>query len=818
MSHNQQGGLSPTRNVDFIDVLRFPSTTVTGEYNAVNTESNDPWGGAEYQNPRTNVTPNLPALSGLEYYLPIDKSPYDAAGNLYYGINDILIIDSDGSGEYAEFVKIKSLVRVNQAPYYIIVERQPFGTMTTIGDFHDEDTAIFKCQVQYQSTWITADIDNSGAEDDVYLSQFGGSLEVGDYVMIDRDATGATGEIIEVKTLINQVPKKLTVKKGCDTTAEEVMFEVDSTNGNLYIGGDIITDGSLTINGSCSAPYTNSDTNQKLTITNGDGIETFEVDTCTGDTVVGNTHGTVFVTAEAFGTSPAAYTTSDIVHVYRKDPQAKSAGGPSTTVADPITAVTSDIKIASNIGGFVVGDLVMISNASNIEIIQITQAPYTDSNGDLILPTQTNATYPLGGRGKEDTVATTFSTGDDVVKINKFDRTTTLLHTIPATRTDRSSGLTSIKARQPNTSDLRYEIQLKDSDLISNKQDYEQYIRIGTEWFHPDSIDGSTDTAYGVKLVKSIRETNNDVTKLFGGGHLTTNDDVEIYSGAFRMYGSDRQTVVLSIANDDEHSGDGSLLDPKTGTNGLTLKGNGNFFGDLYTYQESCQINNVCSNVRTFRVAGLSGSVEMGETFYQKGKVFPTESGTESIFHIDNLGSAGVGGTVGAKDFKVYQDNAIDSFGIEKYWTANGGRRFTYVEFDIAGVGQTQTTPLQVNNNYLINAASGNNMVLYLPENAQTGDMIRFVELSGNLTYNTSLIIRALKINNLPVSIQGDSSGTSIAAGAGGTIPQWDSGELIIQTRNASFGLVYAGDTDLANSANAQTIPPALRGWWLMEL
>ena len=109
-------------------------------------------------------------------------------------------------------------------------------------------------------------------------------------------------------------------------------------------------------------------------------------------------------------------------------------------------------------------------------------------------------------------------------------------------------------------------------------------------------------------------------------------------------------------------------------------------------------------------------------------------------------------------------------------------------------------------------------MVLYLPENAQTGDMIRFVELSGNLTYNTSLIIRALKINNLPVSIQGDSSGTSIAAGAGGTIPQWDSGELIIQTRNASFGLVYAGDTDLANSANAQTIPPALRGWWLMEL
>ena len=42
--------------------------------------------------------------------------------------------------------------------------------------------------------------------------------------------------------------------------------------------------------------------------------------------------------------------------------------------------------------------------------------------------------------------------------------------------------------------------------------------------------------------------------------------------------------------------------------------------------------------------------------------------------------------------------------------------------------------------------------------------------------------------------------------------------ELIIQTRNASFGLVFAGTVDIEGSANAQTIPPSLRGWWLMEL
>ena len=172
------------------------------------------------------------------------------------------------------------------------------------------------------------------------------------------------------------------------------------------------------------------------------------------------------------------------------------------------------------------------------------------------------------------------------------------------------------------------------------------------------------------------------------------------------------------------------------------------------------------------------------------------------------------------QDFRIYQNNAIDSFGIEKYWTGNGGRRHTYVEFDATtGIGQQQDNPLEVNNNYLVNTSSGSNMVLYLPDNAQTGDMIRFTELSGNLTYNTSLILRAKKIGGVATNIQGDGTGSRIGAGAGQTLASaWDSGELVIQTRNASFGLIYAGGVDIEGSANARTIPPTLRGWWLMEL
>lgn len=68
--------------------------------------------------------------------------------------------------------------------------------------------------------------------------------------------------------------------------------------------------------------------------------------------------------------------------------------------------------------------------------------------------------------------------------------------------------------------------------------------------------------------------------------------------------------------------------------------------------------------------------------------------------------------------------------------------------------------------------------------------------------------------------IQGDSTGTKLVAGSGSTLlpTAYDSGELIIQTRNAAFGLLYVGNTDAPNDPNASEIPTNLRGWWLVEL
>jgi len=820
------------KNVDIVQVLRVASNNAV--YNEVDTAGTGTWGSSVFQNQITTIggTPiiapqTLPQLTGNQYYLPIKNRPYDASGAQYFSENDILLIDTnDSAGRHPEFVKIISLPRINIAPYYLVVERLPFGTFTATRSDHPDVTAIYKCIVQFDATWTTVYVDATGTEENIYLSQFGGTIKQGDYIILDREDTNNNGiddkgEFFKVNTLLDLVPKKLMIKNGCDGPDETIVFEIDSTTGEIETSGSAEINGSLTLIGGCTTPFTNLPTNEKLSITNGLSVKTFEVDTCTGDTDIGNNHGTVFFLSQQYGTTPSAYQKdSDIVYVYRFNPQTELSTGPITTLSQPIVAATSNIKIQSNLSAFMKGDLcVMYVNGVSIEIIRITDDPYTDSQGALVIPTASNLEYPTGGRGQEGTTAKSFGIGVNFVKLDKYDKTTTLLHDVPGTTQAR---VALLKARTPNNNDLRLELTLRNADLISPKLDYFTLMRIGTEFFVADSVDGNLDVFYAIKMPKQIRNPNTVNTipvKLFGGGKTSIYDDLTVYSGAFRMYGSDGKTLVMSIANDDGHSGDGSIEDPVTSTNGLTLKGPGTFYGDLKVYYDDCQMNGICSTQTSFRVTNKEGNVEMGQTFYQKGKIFPSEIASDVIFHIDNLGSAGTT-TSGSKDFRIYQNNAIDSFGIEKYWTGNGGRRQTYVSFDPAtGIGQQQDNPLQVNNNYLINVSSGSNMVLYLPSNAQTGDMIRFIELSGNLTYNTSLILRALKINNVATSIQGDSVGTRVGAGAGQSLAStWDSGELIIQTRNASFGLVYAGTVDIEGSSNARTIPPALRGWWLLEL
>ena len=65
------------------------------------------------------------------------------------------------------------------------------------------------------------------------------------------------------------------------------------------------------------------------------------------------------------------------------------------------------------------------------------------------------------------------------------------------------------------------------------------------------------------------------------------------------------------------------------------------------------------------------------------------------------------------------------------------------------------------------------------------------------------LIMRAQGIGT---RVQGDATGTTI--GIGGTTP-YTAGELIVQTPNAGFTLVYLGGTD----SNGEIVSSAVQGW-----
>ena len=822
-------------NVFVVNVVNQNIPTVAelaAGFNRIDTAGAGVWGGnsgtSNFQAAVPGAGPEggtLPALTGLDYYMPVKYKPTP-----YFKAGDYVIVDTGITGTtHPEIVRITEdgLQGAETAPYYLKVRRQPLGTFTTIKSNHPDTTNIWKVNVAFDATWITQSIDASGVQENVYLAEFGGSLTTNDYVIIDREDTNNDGiadkgEVFKIASLLAQVAKKFSIKNGCDTAAEETVFEVDSTTGSVSLGdpGNINTNtfiyGNLTVTGQCGGAGTADNT--KLTFKN-ELYTTAQIDICTGDAFFGSNFATVFVVGAFYGTTAAAHTTTTPVHVYRRDPFSIQAAGPLTTIlatqqTGSVTPATSNIPIATNLAAFNKGDLVaIVDGISKVEIIQITDTPYTDSNGNKLLPTSTNAIYPTGGRGKESTTAQSWNSGAIVVRIQKDPRTTTLAEAIPAT------GRISVEA--PNINPNKIRIKLVNGDLIAEKLDYEYFVRIDNEFFYPDSKNSANDPVYGVRLPKSYRDpVTGDIEKFFGGGDLTSHGSLNITSGNIRVYGTDGTTLVFNVTNDDGHPGDGAIVDELTGRNGMYLKGFANIYGNLQVYNEQCQENGYCDNKLVFKVDRGTGKVDMGESLYIQGQVFGTESASTPILHIDNLGSAGTGGTTGPRDFILYQDGSIDAFGIKQYFTANGGRRWTYVAQSATGIGQTQANPLQPNNNYLLNLTTGGNMVLYLPTNAVTGDIIRFIELTGNLSYNTNLVIRALKINNTATGIQGDVTGSKLTSGSGsGLLAQsWDSGELIIQTRNASFGLLFVGTTDAPNDPLASEIPSNLRGWWLVEL
>ena len=273
--------------------------------------------------------------------------------------------------------------------------------------------------------------------------------------------------------------------------------------------------------------------------------------------------------------------------------------------------------------------------------------------------------------------------------------------------------------------------------------------KVGAGWFAGDlrvnlnNVAGST-TRTELSLQVENASGDTDI-----GGKLRIDDDFGIFSGTTGIdFGAD-STAKFFV--------DAQTGDTRIGTTGSSLGD-----GDLTVNGGHVTINSTAT---------------------------ATPSDIDFPLQITNLGVSA------NRNYKIRQDAAIDAFGVTKFYNENGGKHWVFA---------TTNLTCQTGKNYMISITA--DTVFTLPSNAVTGDIIRFIEVGGALSYDISLIVRA----PVSVAIGGDTTGTQ----AGGLSSPYQGGELIVQTRNAGFGLVYAGSNDSGNSA----IPANFRGWWLVEI
>ena len=194
--------------------------------------------------------------------------------------------------------------------------------------------------------------------------------------------------------------------------------------------------------------------------------------------------------------------------------------------------------------------------------------------------------------------------------------------------------------------------------------------------------------------------------------------------------------------------------------------------GEKYNTRVSFVSSAADTRTRTFRVEAETGDTFVGRLLDVAGISGTNPTNTQPILDVRNLGVNGV------NNFTIMQDGSINSFGLVGYKNKNGGHITKFLNANA-------TLSVYIIFFVAVAPASGS-LVLTLPSNPERGDVIRFTEVAGSLTYNNSLVIRAPIIGGEPVALQGDTSGTKL----GGLSTPYGSGELVVQNRNASFGPV----------------------------
>ena len=447
----------------------------------------------------------------------------------------------------------------------------------------------------------------------------------------------------------------------------------------------------------------------------------------------------------------------DRVYTVLKDP--KVDNGIATTFVDTVTPIstTATQLTVDNVTDFAINDFIFVGYGSggNEEFMQVSGTPVVTSGTAGYLPvTRINNVANWPGAAK------THSDGETVWRV--LTRETTVLEdAIPSTGT-------SVVA-----------VNIKNSDVVPFFLDRFYALLIGDEIFE---VTNTATTDGGTQMVK----------KNFHHGRLTVYDDVKFIGSSFEIMGTDNNVPILTLQNNDEHHFEAGKLVVNAATD---------ISGFLRVFPSKCvedpdaiQFTNTTFNP-TFRVEPEYGDTYVGRLLDVAGIPATTASSTQQILTVRQLGDGGT------KGYTINQDCSIDAFGYTGWKNKNGGHKSTFVN---------SNANVTSNVNYIVAVApSTGALVLTLPSAPETGDIIRFTEVGGSLTYNNSLVVRAPIVNGEPVAIQGDTEGTKL----GGLSTPYGSGELVIQNKNASFGLIFVGSSDGNNF-----IPAAYQGWWLTEL
>jgi hypothetical protein len=797
------GTLTPpvSNTVDIVSII-------TTNSNLIDTPANAVWGStatnADFQQSFTSAGITLPAVTGNYYYLPLKNAPI---GTNSISVNDFLIINSTPSaGRYPEIVQVDELSQISgSGPYWIKVKRTPLGSfLPKPSNGHLDDTVIYKVIIQFNSTWVTTTI-NSG-DTAISIAEIGGTINTGDYIIVDRistdanDANGSeSGEAIKISSSSALISKKFTINDGASPNPV-TFFSVDSTNGNTIIGNPDTTssNGNLSIYGGFTlsgGTPTGSTECEKLTLT--DKYDTtFQVNTCTGDTTIGNQVGRIELVPLVLnnnGTSsllPSISTilanyqnsTDTVIYAYSDDQTTINAGGPLTTTSGAMTIASSLYSTyylpVQNISGFSNSDLILVGSTTTgvFEIMQL-------ADNDAFLTPGSMVVY----RAREGTSAITVAAGLTVKKIIKHPETANLIDIAQRTRTATTASPTT-----PFLSailDLGY--------IVQTKIDYKQYVRMVrgnySAVFSVPQTDGTIESGrlLGTRHLPGIDESRQNGAFPFRRGKLTINDNFKMIGGNFTITDSTNRSELFRIFNDDGHAEHSAAIGWIANVRGR---------GDFFLYGSGCPESVLISTAGydpTFSVDSL-GNARVLLTLGVTGVAAAVPSSGISSLSIDNLG------VNGANKFTIKQTGEIDSFGYSKFYTATGARHTRYV----STTSTDDAKILSPNIVYMANVTSQDTLILTLPSSPKTGDTVKIVEVGGNLSYQTTLVVRA---PGTAVKVQGDSTGTLF----GGRSTAYPSGELVVQTPNAAFTLVYLGSED----SNGQVgVPATVQGWWLMEV